>query len=315
MTSNAAKNYIGIDVSKEWLDIAINDNTFHIDNTDESIQNFIDEQKLFFNLNTIVCLESTGGYERRAKYLMTKTEALVHIAHPTRVKSFATYKNRKAKTDKIDSIILKQYAESLSKEELTIGKSKDQDTLRDYAARRRQLMGLKHQEHCRSHIATDIGMQKSIAAVLKCIDEQIAIVEKEIQIMLESDSKTEEKKKLLLGVPGVGPVLAMTLLTELPELGILDNKAITSLVGLAPMTNQSGKKQGKSRTGNGRSSIKNVMYMAILSAMRFNPKIKELYERLLENKKLKKVAIIACARKLLVILNTMVAKNTPWRAN
>ena len=315
MTSNAAKNFIGIDVSKEWLDIAINSNVFHIDNTDASIQKFIKDKNEFFNSNTVVCLESTGGYERRAKYLLGEANALIHVAHPNRVKCFATYKNRKAKTDKIDSIILKQYAESLSKEELINGRTKEIDVLRDYSARRRQLLDLRHQETCRSHMATDPIMIQSIFDVLECIEKQITNIDKELKNKLKEMPNNEEKKEIMIGVPGIGPVVSTVLITELPELGILTNKEITSLAGLAPITNQSGKKQGSSRTGKGRTSIKSALYMATLSAMRYNPKIEEFYQRLLKNGKPKKVAIIACARKLLVILNTMIAKNTPWRAN
>jgi transposase len=307
--STCFENYWGIDVSKGWLDIAIDKVVTRIEQTEEAINGFINQQKAFTS-KALVTLESTGGYEKLVADCLSLAGLTVHIAHPNKVKSFAKAKGRLAKTDKIDAKLLCDYGRFIDADEIRGLRSKEQEELRELGARLAQLKDLHHQETCRLGIASNKNIARSHGSILKTIKAEIAVIVKQIMQLINENSGLKEKHSLLCSMKGVGPVLSMVLLTDLPELGQINKKEVAALVGVAPLTNQSGQKTGKAMTKYGRAGIRKILYMAALTASRHNPKLKVFYERLVSAGKPRKVAIVAVMRKMLVILNAMIITNT-----
>lgn len=304
-------SYWGIDVSKNWLDIATNDKVVRINQTKKEINNFIKKNQLD---RTLAVVESTGGYETKIVHCLDSLGITVHIAHPNKVKAFARAKGKLAKTDRIDANLLKEYGQFIREEEIHELSSKKQMELQWLGARLEQLKEFHHQESCRLGIAFDKIVKKSINMVLKSIKQQMLIVEKQIMCLIEKDDELKEKYQLLRSMPGVGPVLAMILITDLPELGKANKKEIAALVGVAPITQESGLKKGKAMTKYGRSGVRRKLFMGALTACRLNPKLKSFYEKLVMAGKPKKVALIAVMRRMIVILNAMVQSKSYFLA-
>lgn len=305
------KNYWGIDVSKNWLDIAIDQKVYRIDQTETKINEFIKKQT---TLSTLAVLESTGGYEYMAARLLSESGIRIHIAHPTKVKAFARAKGRLAKTDKIDAKLLQDYGHFIEADEIRDLPSKKAQELRSWGARLEQLKEMHHQESCRLGIASNEFVKKSIKMLLKAFAKSMIQAEKAIMGYIESDGILKEKYTLLRSMKGVGPVLAMTLIASLPELGEANKKEIAALVGVAPITNESGQKRGKAMTKYGRHGVRKILYMGALSACRYNAKFKCFYEKLIAAGKPKKVAIVAVMRKMIVVLNAMIASKSHFLA-
>lgn len=301
--SQIFESYWGIDVSKDWLDIAIDKQVFHITQTEEAIIEFIKQQETKTK-NALVVLESTGGYERLISHCLQLAGLTVHVAHPNKVSAFAKAKGRLAKTDKIDALLLSAYGRFIEASDIRELPSKAQQELQALGARLEQLKQMYHQETCRLGQSLEV-VKSSHEGLIEILKKEIKELEDKVMKLIESDAELKMRYDLLRSMKGVGPVLAMVLLIDLPELGKANKKEIAALVGVAPVTNQSGQKQGKAMTKYGRQGVRKVLYMAALTACRYNSRLKTFYDGLLARGKLKKVALVAVMRKMLVILNSM----------
>ena len=299
------ENYWGVDVSKNWLDIALGTRVIRIDQTKKAMSDFLVQNKVSES-NTLITLESTGGYEQLAVEYFSEKGFTIHVAHPTKVKSFARAKGRLAKTDTIDAKLLREYGRFIEVSEIRNLPSKTTRKLRSLGSRLEDLKEMHHQESCRLGIASELLTKKSISSILKILKKEIASIEKEALDIIKSSNELKEKYELLRTMKGVGPILALTLICSLPELGVANKKEIAALVGVAPITNQSGQKSGKAMTRYGRQNVRRVLYMGALVASRHSSKFKLFYNKLVEAGKPKKVAIVAVMRKMIVILNSMI---------
>ena len=303
----------GIDVSKDWIDISINEKVSRVNQTAKEINAFIKNQQES-DKQSLAVLESTGGYERLAVNCLAKSGFMVHVAHPNKVRDYAKARGYLAKTDKLDAMIIEGYGRFIDPADIYQLMSEKELKLRDLSARLAQLKVLHHQEACRLGMVSDKKIKRSHEALMKMIEKQKKEIETELLRLIESEEALNQKYKLLKSMKGVGPVLAMTLIADLPELGKLNKKEIAALTGVAPMTKESGKFRGKAMTQHGRNSVRRVLYMAALVAAHHNDRFKAFYQKLLAKGKLKKVALVAVMRKMIVTLNAMVQTNTPFKA-
>jgi transposase len=235
------------------------------------------------------------------------------VANPLLVRRFAAATGKLAKTDRIDAEIIAFYGEAI-KPRLSAVKPEQLGLMGDLLSRRRQLKGMATMEKKRLSIMPK-PFQKDILQLLKAIEKQVGRIDNQLDELIEKTPEWHRLNKLLQSTPGVGKVLAYTLLAELPEIGQLSGKQIAALVGVAPMNKESGAYKGKRRIRGGRHQVRTALFMAIMSAIRCNSVIKSYYGRLKLVGKTPKVAMVACMRKLITILNTMVKKNTHWAAN
>lgn len=305
---------IGVDVSKKTLDIELDEkHIFSINNTEKAFIDFLG--KLDEPLDSIhFILEATGGYEKKfANFLLTQSIA-VSVVNPKRVRDYAKALGILAKTDKIDAGVIRQYAGAANLI-LLKKKSKEDERLMSLCNRRKQL--LKHQATEKQYLetTTDEEVYHSIQAFLNTLEEQIELLDRTIQALMEADTAYSVRKQLVVNVQGIGERTASTILVQLPELGQLSNKQISALAGVAPFCNDSGERKGKKMIWGGRKEIRTALYMPMLSAIQHNKVIKAFYDRLIARGKIRKVAVIACMRKLLTILNAMLKNNTPWNPN
>lgn len=313
MTSKAYEDYCGIDVSKEWLDFAIEATVYRIEQDKSQIKKFICRH--FKTNKSVLCIiESTGGYEHLVSQCLVEAGIAVHIAHPNKVVAFAKAKGRLAKTDRIDAKILLEYGKFIQTNELRTPLSKEQLELQELGARLGQLKINRHQETCRMGTMKTPKVKKSLEMMVKALDKQIEAFEEAILDVIKNDERLKKLYALLQSMKGVGKVLAMVLITDLPELGSLNKKQIAALVGVAPLTKQSGKWHGVAATNYGQSTVRKVLYMAALVASKHNDKMREFYDRLLAKGKLKKVALVAVMRRMIVILNAMVCNETCYQS-
>ncbi len=302
---------IGVDVSKKTLDIELDEkHIFSINNTEKAFIDFLG--KLDEPLDGIhFILEATGGYEKKfADFLLTQSIA-VSVVNPKRVRDYAKALGILAKTDKIDAGVIRQYA-GVANLILLKKKSKEDERLISLTKRRKQL--LKHQSTEKQYLetTTDKEVRLSIQAFLDTLAEQIESLDRTIQTLMEADANYSARKQLMIDVEGIGERTASTILVQLPELGQLSNKQISALAGVAPFCNDSGDRKGKKMIWGGRKEVRTALYMPMLCAIQHNKTIKAFYDRLIAKGKIRKVAVIACMRKLLTILNAMLKNNTPW---
>ncbi len=304
------KTFIGIDVAKDSLALFV-DSTNH---SSECLNQSKDLRKLarqFKKLNpTLIVLEATGGYENLAVSIFQQFDLPVAVVFPKRVRQLALGLGLIAKTDEIDAKVIAYYGRMADIQPQT-QLPPHLALLQSLTTRRQQLLEIKIAEQNRLETAPS-SMKKNIQNHLDFLNNQIQTIEAEIESQIQAEASLAEKDQLMQSTPGVGKVLSATLLSDLPELGQISNQEISSLVGVAPFPPDSGKHKGKRYCRGGRNSIRRILYLATLSATRFNPIIKKFYEHLLEKGKLKKVALIACARKLMTILNSMVKHNSAW---
>ncbi|MBE3143309.1 MAG: IS110 family transposase, partial [Planctomycetes bacterium] len=260
----------------------------------------------------LIVVESTGGLERaliKELYLVGLPVALVN---PGRVREFAKSIGQLAKTDKIDARLLANFAEAVKPSKVILPSEQEQ-YLSALVTRRRQVVDMLTAEG--NHLlSTPIPLRELVERNIACLEEQKKEVEEKMDDFIEHDPHFRTKSDLLRSAPGVGPVLSKILISDLPELGKLDRKKIASLVGVAPFNKDSGRFRGKRRIKGGRANIRSVLYMATVSAIRWNPILNVFYHRLLSYGKEKKVAIVACMRKFLIILNAMIRDTQPFRA-
>ena len=307
------ERHIGVDVGKSFLDVSIFELDLHWQqhNTPEGIKQLISVLRRY--KLTRVLVEATGGYERSFVEACAEKSLPVIIVQPIHVRQFAKAQGVLAKTDKIDARLIAQFGKVMQPDVRPIA-SKDVRLIRDLLARKRQLNEARTQELNRQHKAPKI-LAASHKRLLKILDKEVAWINdrltKEVQLVTEWQRTYE----ILSSAPGIGDGVAYTLLGELPELGKLSNREISALCGLAPFNRDSGQMRGKRRIRGGRAPIRTVLYMAMLSAIQHNPIMREFYQRLVAQGKHKKVAITACMRKMMTILNTMVRNNQEWQMN
>ncbi|WP_049722833.1 IS110 family RNA-guided transposase [Gilvimarinus polysaccharolyticus] len=301
---------VGIDVGKTFLDIHILeiDRHWQIHNVASEIKTLINKLSRF-KLSRIV-VEATGGYERTLVQAMAEAELPVVVVQPTNVRQFAKAQGTLAKTDKIDAQLIAQFG-AVMKPEIRPIQSKKIRHIRDLLARKRQLMEARTQELNRQQKTTKT-LVPTHARMLKFLEKEIEWIEKKLTKEVADVTEWQHTYDLLKTVPGVGDGVAFTLLGELPELGSLSNRQVGALCGLAPYNRDSGNMQGKRRIKGGRAPIRTVLYMAMMCAIQHNATMKKFYNRLVANGKHKKVALTACMRKMMTILNAMVRDNQPW---
>jgi len=302
--------YAGIDVSKNTLDLGIYPTEDHlqVSNDKSGISKIIKQLKKL--KVALVVLEPTGGYEFEVTQAILKNDIPLATVNPRCARDFAKSIGKLAKTDKVDAIMLAHFAEATKP---TPREQPDEQTiiLNALVTRRRQVIEMRTVEKNRLSSAHPC-MKKEIQESIARLDADVARLDKEIDFYISQNQVMKDKKDILLTAPGVGPVCTNTLLAELPELGTLNRKQIASLVGLAPFNSDSGLKEGKRMIWGGRASVRSALYMAAHSACHHNPVIRPHYEKLIAAGKPYKVAVTACSRKLLCILNAMIMYMTPW---
>lgn len=304
--------YVGIDVSKEKLDLARSTDLEHVvsfPNDPAGIARLV--ELLTQQRPATIVVESTGGLERPLLEAMLEADLPAALVHPGRVRYFAIGIGILAKTDPIDARVLARFAEKASPR-LTEKRSKNEAELRDLVVCRRQLCQARAQQHNRRSSTFSRRALRSLDQVIAAMDKQVDALDRQIRQLIDADDDFKHLSGLLRSVPGVGPTLSATLTAELRELGSKQRHRVCSLAGVAPFNDDSGKVKGKRSIRGGRTQLRSVLYMGTLAAMRFNPVIKAFAERLLAAGKHSKVVIVACMRKLLSLINAMVRDNLTW---
>jgi transposase len=305
-----ASIYVGIDVSKGRLDVAIGEQGefWNVANDEKGIAKLVERMK---EVRTeLIVLESTGGLELPVMGELYACKIPVALVNPGRVREFARSIGLLAKTDKLDARLLARFAEAV-KPPVTHLPDEQEQHLIALVTRRRQLIEMLVAEQNRLNTVR-LSLRENLEEHITWLHKALKGLDQEIQEFIHQSPAWNDKQDLLQSVPGVGPVTASTLLAELPELGKLDRKKIAALVGVAPFNDDSGHRRGKRRVKGGRSSVRNVLYMAALSSSRFNPILRPFYQRMLQCGKEKKVALTACMRKLLTFLNAMLRDQKRW---
>jgi transposase len=308
--SNSSEIFAGIDVSKAHLDLAFWDveKSWRFSNDTEGIDKLTN--LLLKHQPTLIVLEATGGYEQAAFRSFSAHQLSVAIVNPRRVRAFARANGRLAKTDRIDAHNLAHFAQVVRPHSHPPS-TEAQQLLAGLISRRRQLHRMITAEKNRLRNAQPV-VQLQIQGHIDWLRQSLKDLDAQIKELIQSDPDLKAKFDLLCSAPSVGMVTAASLLADCPELGTLDRKKIAALVGVAPMNKDSGRKSGRRRIMGGRAPLRAALYMAALSASRFNPAIRPFYARLLKSGKVKKVALTACMRKLLTMLNAMMRDNKHW---
>ncbi len=305
---------VGIDISKDRLDVACLPAAVHVpsafDNDAQGHAALVGRLKEV--APRLIVLESTGGYQRVLVAALAAAGLPVVVVNPRQVRDFARALGILAKTDAIDAMVLARFGEKVNPALRPLPDA-ESTALVDLLARRRQLVELRTAESNRLGQATSTRIKASIRAMLTTIEKQIASIDEDLDDRIRRSPAWKEKEDLLTSAPGVGPLTARTLLACLPELGTISRQSIAALVGVAPLNRDSGMMRGKRTTWGGRTVVRSALYMAALVATRHNPILKAHYAKLLAAGKAKKLALVACVRKLLVTLNAMLRTRTPWR--
>lgn len=310
MTSKGDEVFIGIDVSKKQLDVAIwgKPEVRQWSNSDQGIATVVEQ--LNEMTPTLIVVEASGGWEMALVAELAFAKLPVAVVNPTRVRDFARATGQWAKTDKLDALMLARFGQAVRPEVRPL-RNEQEAELAALVTRRRQISDILTSEKNRRSTSHGLIKQR-LEEHITWLTDELNRLQQEIKQFIHSCPLWQEKEALLQSVPGVGPVTSFTLLAELPELGTLNRQKIAALVGVAPFNRDSGPRRGKRRIFGGRADVRKVLYMAALVSSRSNPVIRTFYERLLANGKEKKVALAACMRKLLVILNAILRDRKPW---
>jgi transposase len=308
--------FVGIDVAKAELVVAVvpGEERWVVENDEKGIRSLVERLKR--ETLALIILEATGGYELRSVSALAAEGLPVVVVNPRQVRDFARSTGELAKTDRIDARMLALFGERV-RPEVRVLADEDQQALEQLLTRRRQLLEMLSAE--RNRLGQTFGrrtklVKKSLKSHIAYLERELRVSDTELAEMIRSSALWRERDDLLQSVPGVGRVVSLTLLAELPELGRLNRKEIAKLVGIAPLARDSGTMRGKRTVYGGRASVRAALYMGALVATKYNPVIRALYQRLLTAGKAKKVALVACMRKLLTILNAMAKNNERWRA-
>jgi len=304
--------FVGIDVSKDRLDVAARPSgeSWQVANTELGIATLV--KRLAKLKPTLVVLEATGRLESAAVSALAVAEIPLVIVNPRHVRDFARSTGKLAKTDKLDAQMLARFADAIRPEPRPLPDEGHQ-RLEALLVRRRQLLGMVTAERNRRRRAPAVT-RAEIDEHVAWLQVRVEAIEDELNKTIRSSPLWREKVALLRSVPGVGPMLAATIVAQLPELGVLTHKEIAALVGVAPLNRDSGDWRGKRTIWGGRPQVRAALYMSALVATQFNPLIRPFYLRLLATGKPKKLALTACMRKLLIILNAIAHRGAPWRS-
>ena len=306
-----AKPYVGIDVAKATLDVAIGSDgeVVQVENNEAGIAQLV--KCLVDAAPALVVLEATGGYESLVAAAVAGADIAVAVVNPRQVRDFAKSTGVLAKTDSIDARVLARFAEAIRPEPrpLPTQEAKELDEL---LSRRRQVVDMLTMEKNRLAIAATDRMKKAIKKHIAWLEEALRRANDDIDTAIRNSPAWREQEDLLRSFRGIGPVNARTMIAELPELGVLSRKKIAALVGIAPFNRDSGQLKGTRTCWGGRASVRQALYMAALSAVRCNPVIRRTYLALRERGKKHKVALVACMRKILTILTAMVRDRRRW---
>ena len=302
---------IGIDVSKDRLDIATHPSrdTFVVARNEEGLKDLI--ARLAPLSPQAVAVEATGGYETVVAATLSAAGLPVLVVNPAQVRAFARALGKRAKTDPIDAAVIAHFA-AATKPDIRPLPDETTRLFAELLSRRAQIVQMIGAERQRQKRLTGRRQQNSIARLLLALQKELSSLEGDIDEAVRGSPAWREKEDLLASVPGIGPVIARTLIAEMPELGLLDRRQIAALAGLAPWTRQSGQWKGKSRIGGGRAVVRTALSMGALVAGRHNPVLKAFRDKLVAAGKPHKLAAIAVARKLLTILNAIIRDRTPW---
>ena len=310
--SSETSSVLGIDISKEWIDARLlpSEQSWKISTEPDRLQLWIDNLP---HKITLAVMEASGGLEMPIAAALSNAGIPVAIVNPKQIRAFATALGQRAKTDALDAKIIARFGELLQPAPRPLP-SETRALLDELVTRRRQLVETGVAEQNRLSTMRSTQTRKSIEIHLHWLKSQVKEIEKQLEELIKKSPTWMVDAKLLTSVPGVGPITSSIMLAALPELGRLSSREITSLVGLAPMSRESGKWHGKRFIRGGRANVRSAIYMCILSAIRYNPVIKVFYIRLLAAGKDKKVAMVACMHKLLIILNAIIRDRKPWNS-
>ena len=305
--------FIGIDVAKATLDLAAE--------PPQSLGSFPNDEAGHTALvtalaalsPTLIVVEATGGYERAVTIALADAGLPVVVVNPRHARAFAQATGQLAKTDALDAAVLAQFAARVQPAVRPVPDATTQE-LRDFVVRRRQVVAMLGQERNRLLVARG-AVRRDLQQHIRWLERRVREHDDDLRQLIEQSPIWRVRDQLLQSVPGIGPVVAQTLLASLPELGTLDRKQIAALVGVAPLNRDSGQWQGRRQVWGGRAPVRQVLYMAALVATRYNPVLRAFYARLRAAGKPAKVALVAVMRKLLVLLNAILAHQTPWRTS
>ncbi len=311
MNETTVEKFVGIDVSKSSLDMCIEPagEALHVAYDEAGIKQILGRLKELSP--TLIVMEATGGLELRIATELASQALPVVVINPRQARDYAKATGQLAKTDQVDATMLAGFAQAI-RPQVRAHKDADTRALDDLVSRRRQLIDMRVQETLRLGTAASKPLEKSLNQHIAWLDKRIAEIDTDLTNTLRESDVWRAKDDLLRGIPGVGAVTTLTMLAKCPELGRLNRREIAALAGVAPLANDSGKHRGKRFIWGGRADVRAVLYMAAISAIRCNDIIKAFAERLKKAGKAPKVVIVACMRKLLTIMNSMLKNNTPW---
>lgn len=311
MSEITVEKFVGIDIAKDTVDVFIDldAEAMHIAYDHKGVATIC--QRLKAVSPTLIVMEATGGLETRLATELAALGLSVAVINPRQARDFAKATGQLAKTDRADAAVLAAFARAIRPQARAM---KDADTraLDDLVSRRRQLIDMRVQETLRLGTAVSKTMRKSLEAHIAWLDKRITEMDADLTQRLRSSDVWRTKDDLLRSIPGVGAVTSLTMLAKCPELGQLNRREIASLTGVAPLAKDSGKHRGKRFVWGGRADVRAVLYMATVSAIRFNSRIKPFAQRLKQAGKPAKVVIVACMRKLLTIMNSILKNSSPW---
>lgn len=310
--ASASLVFVGIDVSKDRLDVHVRPSgaVFAVPRDGAGLE------RLAAELSTLspalVVLEATGGFERTVAAALAGARLPLAVVNPRQIRDFARATGRLAKTDALDAEVIALFAERIRPEPRPVP-AKEAAALAERVARRRQIVEMIGMESNRRRQARGRKVARTLDATLRVLKAQLAEIDEDIDGAVKACPAWREAEDLLKSVPGVGDVTARTLIAELPELGRIDRRRLAALVGVAPLNRDSGQWRGHRAIAGGRAAVRNVLFMAALSAIRWNPVLRTHYAQLVARGRPKKVALVACIRRLLGILSAIVRTQTPWR--
>lgn len=313
MSRKQAKSFIGIDVSKQLLEVAVHerDYQFRCANKASAFGELV--AALIALRPALIVLEATGGLERAVVAALHGAGLPVVVVNPRQVRAFARALGQLAKTDRLDARVLAHFAAAVKPPPRPI-KSQEETELDALSGRRDQLVEMLAEEKNRRASAATDSVREEIQEHIDWLRERIAELDQQLKKLVQGSARWQAKAQILQSTPGIGAVVAAALLAQLPELGTLNRQQISKLVGVAPLNRDSGEQRGSRHIFGGRAHVRRVLYMAALTASRCNPVIKAFYERLRARQKPFKVAITACMRKLLTIINFMVRDGSSWKS-
>jgi len=308
---DTVNSFVGIDVSKHSLDVHVLETgvSFRSSSSPEGRQKLI--AQLPQPQSCLVVLEATGGYERLLVCDLAQAGHLVAVVNPGQIRAYANALGVKAKSDKVDARVIARFGQAVKPRPKAQGHER-QAELDELVARRRQLLELRTAEFNRRGTSMTRAVKQSLQRSINAVNKDLEKIDRAILELVASHDDWQDRLRQLTSVPGVGTVTGVTLVAELPELGQLNRKEIAALVGVAPFDRDSGQWRGQRRIWGGRTTVRTALYMAALAAKKFNPDMREFANRLHARGKKGKVVLVACMRKLLTILNTMVRDNTMW---